>query len=66
MALYEVWATNDPFEWTQRLLETEDRQLARAKAGDLVEGRRFRFVAIDRDGVTIWSNDPDTPATADW
>ncbi|MER9653744.1 hypothetical protein NKJ26_09520 [Mesorhizobium sp. M0152] len=62
MAAYEVWATNDPFEWTQCLLETDDRQQATAKAQALFESNKFRFIAIDHDGNTIWSNDPDTPA----
>lgn len=65
MAAYEVWATNDPFEWTQCLLETDDREQAKAKAQSLFEARKFRFIAIDHNGKTIWSNDPDTPAEYD-
>lgn len=63
MSRYEVWGTNDPVEWTFCLLETDDREKAKQAAANALDGKRFRFVAIDRDGRTIWSNDPDTPAS---
>jgi hypothetical protein len=61
MAAYEVWTSNDPREWTICYLETDDREEAQTKAQALVDSLRFRFVAIDHLGKTIWSNDPDTP-----
>lgn len=59
MAAYEVWAPNDPFEWTQCILETEDREEAKAKAQALLDAGRFRFIATDHNGKTILSNDPE-------
>jgi len=65
MAKYEVWATNAPFEWTQLRLETDDREKAMNKAHEILEKGRFRFIAVDHNGTTIWSNDPETPATSE-
>lgn len=65
MAEYSVWATNDPFVWTQMLLETDVRQVAFDKAQEVHDKKRFKFIAIDRNGKTIWSNDPETPATSE-
>lgn len=61
MAVYEVWATNDPFEWTQLFLETEDRDAAIGKAQKLMDGRKFKYIAIDENGKTIWPDDPEVP-----
>lgn len=65
MPSYEVWATNDNGGWTQCLLETADKQAAIDKAQVTVDSGRFQWVAIDCDGRTIWSNDPETPAEQD-
>ncbi|TPK82663.1 MULTISPECIES: hypothetical protein [unclassified Mesorhizobium] len=65
MAVYQVWASNSEDEWTYCFLETEDREEAKNKAQEIFESRRFLFLAIDKDGKTIWSNDPDTPAEFD-
>ncbi len=65
MSEYEVWATNDAFVWKHCLLRTDDRDEAKNKAQNLVDAGKFRFVAIDRHGLTIWSNDPETPAIAE-
>jgi hypothetical protein len=62
---YEVWTSNEPAHWTLCHLETDDRLEAQDKAQALVDSCRFRFVAIDHNGKTIWSNDPDTPAESD-
>ncbi len=65
MPNYVVWATNDVDEWSHCLLETEQGSAAKEKAHTVVESRQFRFVALDCDGRTIWSNDPNTPTETD-
>ena len=62
---YEVWASNDPSDWTHCIAKTNDREEAKARAQQLIDAHKFRFVAIDRFGKTIWSNDPATPAVTD-
>lgn len=49
--------------WNHCILETEDRDEADRVAEAALEGGRFRWVALDRNGSTIWTNDPDTPVS---
>lgn len=65
MITYTVWTSNNPDEWTHKFLETDDKEIAKSKATELCESKRFRFVAIDQWDKTIWSNDPATPAEVD-
>lgn len=60
--VYTVWGSNDPIEWTHLNLTTPERDAAYGEAQRMVDSGRYQFVAIDLDGRTIWSNDPDTPA----
>jgi len=59
---YEVWASNDEAEWTRLIFETDARDLAFGKAQELFDAGRFKWIAVDHDGRTVWSNDPLTPA----
>jgi hypothetical protein len=61
VAIYEVWATNEVDQWTTCVLETDDRDEAIEAAETHRIHSGYRFIALDRLGKTIWTNDLDTP-----